>query len=115
MDFTKLFPKDRVRTEDDHRLEMINKDGFSFWVPVSDRESALINSYQRWEQAFHVYMNIFAKTNPHRITELIQYNHVIEIAAASFQWENVYRYDREFRIHMAAHPERNWGVILQQA
>ena len=24
-------------------------------------------------------------------------------------------YDKDFRIHMSKHPERNWGIILQQA
>ena len=32
-----------------------------------------------------------------------------------FIWENVYAYDMDFRIHMSRHPERSWGIILQQA
>ena len=96
-------------------MEIINKGGQTFWVPVSDRESSSINSFAKWEHAFRVYMNIFARVHPGRVTELIQYINVIEIAASSFQWDQVYRNDREFRIHMAKHPERNWGIILQQA
>ena len=108
VDFAKLLPKDRIRCEDS-RMELVNRGGQSFWILVVDREVTSINSYSQWEQAFRIYMNVFAKANPHRVTELIQYYHLIETAAASFQWENVYRYDREFRIHMALHPERNWG------
>ena len=32
-----------------------------------------------------------------------------------FVWENVYAYDRDFRLHLSVHPDRNWGIILQQA
>ena len=60
-------------------------------------------------------MNIFVKAHPERGSELLEYNHIIEIAAANFAWENVYKYDREFRIHMGENLHRNWGVILQQA
>ena len=27
----------------------------------------------------------------------------------------MYAYDKEFRLHIAKHPDRNWAVILQQA
>ena len=30
-------------------------------------------------------------------------------------WDVVYSYDVEFRRHMARHPLRSWGIILQQA
>lgn len=32
-----------------------------------------------------------------------------------YQWDNVYTYDKEFRIHMSHYPQRNWSIILQQA
>ena len=115
VDLARLLPRNKVASEEDHRLEMVNKGGMSFWVPIADRELSAINSYIRWEQAFRVYMNVFAKVNPDRVTELLQYNHVIETAAVSYPWDNVYKYDREFRIHMGEHPQWNWGVILQQA
>ena len=94
VDLAKLLPKDRVKMEDDNRLEMVNKGGYSYWVPMAERESTLINSFNKWEQAFRVYMNIYVGTHPGKATELLQYNHVIEIAATSFCWENVYKYDR---------------------
>ena len=115
VDLARLLPRDKVFSEEDHRLEMVNKGGMTYWVPVADRELTTVSSYIKWEQAFRVYLNIFAKANPERVTELLQYNHVIETVAASYPWSNVYKYDREFRIHMSEHPERNWGIILQQA
>ena len=52
---------------------------------------------------------------PAKSSELIQYNHIIHTAAQTFSLDNVYRYDREFRLHVARHHNRSWGVILQQA
>ena len=115
IDFAKLMPKDRIGAEDEHRMEMVNKGGFSYWVPVSDHENVAINSYARWEQAFRVFSNIYTEFFPLRSNELIQYNHIIHTTSQTFSWDNVYRYDREFRVHMSRHQNRNWGVILQQA
>ena len=40
---------------------------------------------------------------------------MIHMAANSAPWENVAAYDRDLRRHMARHPLRSWGIILQQA
>ena len=37
------------------------------------------------------------------------------MAAQSYISDNVYLYDKDFRIHMAKHPTRSWSIILQQA
>ena len=115
VDFAKLLPKDRVMNEEDTRMEMINKGGLSFWVPISDREKVSINSLDRWDSAFRVYMKIFTQFDPDRAAELVEYCHVIHSIVDTYAWHNVYKYDREFRIHMERHPERNWGIILYQA
>ena len=40
---------------------------------------------------------------------------MIHSIASQYIWDNVYNYDKEFRLHIAKHPERSWSVILQQA
>ena len=116
VDFSKLMPKDRVNLEEDVRMEMINKGGMSYWVPMSERDNTVISSYSRWEQAYRVYCNIFTAYHPGKAGELIQYGHTIYTASTTFIWDNVYKYDREFRIHMVRHHlRRSWSVILQQA
>ena len=116
VDFSKLLAKDRITMEEDHRLELVTRGGLTFFTPVADREgNGGITSFGKWEQAFRVFSNIFTSKFPERATELIQYNHVIYLASLNFQWENVYLYDKEFRLHMSRHPERSWAIILQQA
>ena len=113
VDFGKLLLKDRILAEEDERLELIVKQGRTFWSPVS--ESVSINCYNRWEQAFRIYSDIFTRKHPTRSSELIQYNHIIHTISSTYVWENVYAYDKEFRLHIGKHPEHSWSVILQQA
>ena len=89
--------------------------GMTYWVPVSDRNSATISNIAKWEEAFRIFSRIYTEGNPSRAIELIQYNHIIHEAALEYPWESVYAYDREFHIHMSKYPSRNWGIILQQA
>ena len=113
VDFGKLLPKDRIIMEEDSRMEMVIRGGRTYWVPVN--ETVSINSFSRWEQAFRVYSNIYTRAHPNRSSELIQYNHVIHTISQQYVWENVYNYDKEFRIHLARNPGRSWSVILHQA
>ena len=95
VDFGKLLPKDRIVSEEDGRMELVIKNGKTFWMPVT--ESVNINNFSRWEQAFRIYTNVYTGFHPHKAGELIQYNHVIHSIAGLFIWDNVYAYDKEFR------------------
>ena len=91
---------------------MVNKGEQSFWVPVNDKNHSIVN-YQRW--VFRVFLDIYTTEFKERMSQLIQYGHIIQTASASYAWENVYLYDREFRWHIECFPNRSWGAILQQA
>ena len=59
VDFLHLLPKDKIMLEEDHRIEIMNRGGSTYFVPVSDRESAgSISSFMKWEQAFRVFSNL---------------------------------------------------------
>ena len=113
IDFGKLLPRDRVVAKEDCCMEMIIRNGKTFWVPVGN--SVQINSFAKWEQAFRVFSNIYCKANPNRAAELIEYNNVIHTIAMAYTWDNVYTYAKEFRLHMSRYPNRSWAMILQQA
>ena len=115
VDFAKLLQKDRLETEEDNRMITVNKGGYSYFQPLSDRFKIEINSIERWNKAFRVFSQVHSNKFPDRAVELIQYSHVIHTAAKSYIWDNVYSYDRRFRLHMANHPSRSWAIILQQA
>ena len=114
VELEKLLPKDRSRKiVSDDRLELVNRDGNTFFVPASSRESGITN-VRKWEQAFRIYAAIYSRANPHRAAEIWQYIFVINSAASSFSWENVAYYDFTFRQLMATYPERSWSIIYIQ-
>ena len=115
IDFACLLPQDRVQMQQDNRVELVNHNGHLSCAPVAETTAAAIGPFQKWEQAFCVFSNIYTRQFPQRVAELIQYNHVIHTAAITYAWNNVYAYDIDFRSHMARHPQRYWNVILQQA
>ena len=112
IELSKLLPRNK---SEDNRMEIVSKNGSTYLSPVSDRDNVQINSYSKWEQAFRVYANVLTSRFPTKATELLQYNHTIQTASFSYYWDNVSAYDKEFRQHIARHPERSWSVILQQA
>ena len=114
VDFSRLIPKERMMQSEEQKMELVCKGGQTFFVPA-EREMVGITNFNRWEQAFRVFSNIYTQEHPDRASELIQYNHIIFTAASSVTWENVYLYDREFRMHLGSFPNRSWAVILQQA
>ena len=118
VDFARLLPNDRVMQESDNRMEWVQEGGNTFLAPVgwrSNKEKGGITSFSKWEQAFRVYSDIYCRAHPDRSAQLIQYNHIIGTASATYIWDNVYQYDCHFRVHMARNPARSWGIILQQA
>ena len=48
IDFARLLPKDRITIEDDHRLELVNKGGMTYFAPIADHEMVGINSFSKW-------------------------------------------------------------------
>ena len=95
----------------------ITENGQTFLAPAQyrNRDRSGISSFQHWEQAFSIYSDIYTRPHPDRAAELIQYNHIISTAAATYLLDNVYYYDCHFRIHMSRNPNRSWAIILQQA
>ena len=112
--FARLLPRERTSV-DDGRLELVHKNGQTYFLPVAERDIGNISSFGKWEQAFRVFSNIYTSAFPDRATELIQYNHIIFTASMSYQWDNVYTYDCELRRHLSHFPDRSWAIILQQA
>ena len=99
IDFSKLLPKDRIQSLKDGRMELVIRNRKTFWTPVS--EGIVTNSFSKWEQAFRVFSNIYTCANPDRAGELIEYNHIIHSISNTFVWDNVYAYDKDFRLHIA--------------
>ena len=99
--------------KDESRMQLVNRDGVSYFVPTVDRETK-IDNVKKWEQAFRVYTTIYCEANPSRAGEILQYIDIIHRAAAIFNWDNVAKYDYVFRQLMAAKPYRSWAKVYTQ-
>ena len=117
LDIDKLYSKRKqlksADEEHDKKYQWVQKDGESYWQEIIDRE-AKVNNFKKWEMAFRVYAQAYAAANPHRGAEIWQYVDTIQDAANNFQWENVARYDYNFRKLMELRPERCWATINTQ-
>ena len=78
------------------------------------RKNSKFLGVRRWEQAFRVYAAIYSAANPARSAEIWQYVYVINLAASSYQWDDVAQYDYTFRQLMSQNPERSWAKIYNQ-
>ena len=114
VDFARLIPKDKVLLEEDNKMQLVNKDGQTFFVPAGG-DKTVINSFGKWEQAFRDFSDVYTRAHPNRSSELVQYNHIIHTASMYYMWDNVYLYDKDFRLHMSRHPSRSWTLMLQQS
>ena len=93
--------KTGYRQSDSNRLELVSKDGLAYFTPAQDRPK--ITGIRTWEQAFRVYAAIYSKAQPSRASEIWQYIYIINLAAASYAWENVVF----MTIHLGSSCQRN--------
>ena len=115
VELDKLLPRNRFkkRTQFDGKFRWVTRGSDTFLSPI-ENEGNGITSIRKWEQAFRVYATIFSKANPIRAAEIWQYIHVINVAASSYQWDNVAEYDFAFRQLMHANPRRSWAKTYNQ-
>lgn len=104
VDFRKLMPKSKSKSVPDDRMQLVNRDGGSYFVPA-EKEGREITCYKHWEVAFKVFMGVVIGKWPDKSQELLEYSHVIQTAAQTYPWENVFNYDIGFREVMTDHPE----------
>ena len=113
IELEKLLPKDKLGSRnEENRLEWVQRDGGTFLVPA--QKDSNISNFRRWEQAFRAYATIYCRANPHRAKEIWQYVTVINTAASSYIWDNVYNYNIIFCHLMAFNPSRSWAVTYNQ-
>ena len=112
VELEKLIQKKTQIEPSEKRMQLVNKDGQSCFVPF-EREIK-IDGIRKWEQAFRVYTTIYCQANPARSGEILQYVDVIHRAAAIFSWDNVAKYDYVFRQLMAEKPYRSWAKTYTQ-
>ena len=119
IELQKLLPTPkRYRKTDEGKfgsIDVIKKDGMKYLVQnEGEEQEGKITNIRKWDEAFRIYAALYAKANPTRSAELMQYMHTIHLANSSYNFDNVLYYDYCFRNEMSDHPERSWGTTNTQ-
>ena len=116
VELERLLPKQRgwgtSSMDNGDKMDLIFKDGKTYFAPSAPQNK--ITGVRRWEQAFRIYAAVYSQANPARASEIWQYVHVINLASATYIWENVSYYDVTFRHLMHQNPGRSWAKIYNQ-
>ena len=112
VELEKLLPKNRQDRDSEGRMNLVSKDGNTYFVPAQNNNK--ITNVRRWEQAFRVYAAVYNAANPHRSAEIWQYAYVINSAASTYVWDEVSHYDYTFRQLMSMNPLRSWATTYTQ-
>ena len=90
IDLSKLLQRNKGFKDNDQRMKIASRNGYTFLSPISEHEAIQVNTYNKWEKAFRIYSNVLTAKHPQKATEHLQYNHTIYTASMSYHWENVY-------------------------
>ena len=67
VDFAKLIPKIKLVSED-NRMELVSKGGYTYFMPVADRETTTINNFNWCKQHSEFFLMCSQK---HSLTKLL--------------------------------------------
>ena len=56
---------------EDQQMQTVNRGNQTFWVPVKEHVGS-IHNFQKWEQAFRIFTNVYVQAFPQRAAELVQ-------------------------------------------
>ena len=70
-----------------------------------------VSNILEWVQCFSIYVAIISRKEPHRVVDLLAYQHLVIQAHQEYQGDCWLGYDRRFRQRAAANPSRSWSTI----
>ena len=70
-----------------------------------------VTNILEWLQCFGIYIAIVSRKEPHRVLDLLAYQHLIIQAHQEYQGDCWLGYDRRFRQRAATNPSMNWSTI----
>ena len=70
-----------------------------------------IDSFDKWQSAFHTFMTIYLSKHMSRYAELLKYCEVVRTASVQFNGFGWRVYDEQFRLKQELMPSRSWAEI----
>ena len=75
---------------------------------------AQINSFNAWNKAFRVLIELMEAKWNNLCLPMVQYKHIINEQAGKFPFQQVYAYDKHFHWQLAGDPSIPWNQIDNQ-
>jgi len=76
---------------------------------TSKTQHHVVTNIFEWLQCFSTYIAIVSYKQPHRVSDLLGYQHLIIQASQDYEGDSWLGYDRRFRQQMAASPSNSWA------
>ena len=80
-------------------------------VTMVRKRKPVIDSFQKWLEAYMVYMLVIVTTYPRRALELIKYQQIISRAVTKFKGLAWLSYDQQFRRHASSNLSLQWDKV----
>ncbi|XP_061184933.1 uncharacterized protein LOC133192943 [Saccostrea echinata] len=92
--FATLLPND-LDYEETEKYKSVDKDGQLIFVKTNEKGS--LKTINKWIEAFHIFVAIYAEKFPHEIGKLMTYAHTVQKIADSCGDRAALLYDEKFR------------------
>ncbi|XP_061186645.1 uncharacterized protein LOC133194752 [Saccostrea echinata] len=92
--FATLLPND-LDYEETEKYKSVDKDGQLIFVKTNEKGS--LKTINKWVEAFHIFVAIYAEKFPHEIGQLMTYAHTVQKIADSCGDRAALLYDEKFR------------------
>ena len=76
---------------------------------TSKTQRRVVTNIVEWLQYFSTYIVIVSYKQPHRVSDLLGYQHLIIQASQDYEGDSWLGYDRRFRQQVAASPSNSWA------
>ena len=78
------------------------------------KSSSKIDGWVTWNKALRIFTEIYCMKYPNKCMQLLQYSSILNNMSSRFPFDQVYRYDEEFRADLDWYPNKEWSIIDTQ-
>ena len=78
------------------------------------KSSSKIDGWVCWNKVLRIFTEIYCMKYPNKCMQLLQYSGILNNLSSRFPFDQVYRYDKEFRANLDWYPNKDWNIIDTQ-
>lgn len=83
-------------------------------IATKEKPKNSITTIEKWTDAFVIYMSIYLSAHPAKCQELLKYLNTVRLGATRIRGLGWKEYDEQFRLKVAADPNKSWDSVDQE-